>query len=104
MNARRLPSVTARDVIRVLQKAGFSIVRTTGSHFRLVHDTEPTRQTTVPVHKGKDIPRGTLRDIISKPDSRSTNSSTCSDGRQRTLLALNQVVNCCHASSAASLR
>ena len=64
MNARRLPSVTARDVIRVPQKAGFSIVRTTGSHFRLVHDTEPTRQTTVPVHKGKDIPRGTLRDII----------------------------------------
>jgi len=64
MNGRRLPSVTARDVLRVLRNAGFSVVRTTGSHFRLVHDTDPTRQTTVPVHKGKDIPRGTLRDII----------------------------------------
>jgi len=64
MNSRRLPSLRARDVIRALLKAGFSIVRTTGSHYRLVHDTDPTRQTTVPVHKGKDIPRGTLRAII----------------------------------------
>lgn len=64
MNARRLPSVRARDVVRALQKAGFTIVRTTGSHYRLVHNTDPTRQTTVPMHKGKDIPRGTLRAII----------------------------------------
>jgi predicted RNA binding protein YcfA (HicA-like mRNA interferase family) len=59
-----LPSVKARDVIRALQRAGFSIVRTSGGHYRLVHDIDPTRQTTVPVHKGKDIPRGTLRAII----------------------------------------
>jgi len=64
MNARRLPSLKARDVIRALQAAGFSIVRTTGSHCRLVHDRDSTRQTTVPAHKGKDIPRGTLRSII----------------------------------------
>lgn len=64
MNGRRLPSLKARDVIRALQKAGFSIVRTTGSHYRLVHDSDPTRQTTVPVHTRKDIPRGTLRSII----------------------------------------
>ena len=64
MNGRRLPSLKARDVIRALENAGFSIVRTTGSHYRLVHDTDPARQTTVPVHKGTDIPRGTLRAII----------------------------------------
>jgi predicted RNA binding protein YcfA (HicA-like mRNA interferase family) len=64
MNARRLPSVKARDVIRALQKAGFSIVRTTGSHCRLVHGGDPTRQTTVPLHTRKDIPRGTLYSII----------------------------------------
>jgi predicted RNA binding protein YcfA (HicA-like mRNA interferase family) len=29
-----------------------------------VHLRDPTRQTTIPVHKGKDIPRGTLRAII----------------------------------------
>jgi predicted RNA binding protein YcfA (HicA-like mRNA interferase family) len=64
MNGRRLPSLRAREVIRALQNAGFSIVRTSGSHYRLVHDTDSTRQTTVPVHKGKDLPRGTLRGII----------------------------------------
>lgn len=64
MNARRLPSLTGRDVIRALQSAGFSIVRTTGSHYRLVHHSDPTRQATVPVHKGRDIPRGTLRAIV----------------------------------------
>jgi predicted RNA binding protein YcfA (HicA-like mRNA interferase family) len=64
MNARRLPVLKARDVIRALEKAGFSVVRVSGSHHRLVHDTDPTRQTTVPVHRGKDLPRGTLRDII----------------------------------------
>jgi predicted RNA binding protein YcfA (HicA-like mRNA interferase family) len=64
MNARRLPSLKARDVMRALQKAGFSVVRTTGSHCRLVHNSDPTRQTTVPVHTRKDIPRGTLHSII----------------------------------------
>jgi predicted RNA binding protein YcfA (HicA-like mRNA interferase family) len=64
MNAQRLPSLTGRTVIRALESAGFTIVRTSGSHVRLVHAGDPTRQTTVPVHKGRDLPRGTLRDII----------------------------------------
>jgi predicted RNA binding protein YcfA (HicA-like mRNA interferase family) len=64
MNGRRLPSLKAREVIRALQGAGFAIVRTTGGHYRLVHQSDPTRQTTVPAHQGKDIPRGTLRAII----------------------------------------
>jgi len=41
-------------------------VRTSGSHVRLVHATDPSRQTTVPVHKGRDLPKGTLRDIIAQ--------------------------------------
>ena len=64
MNPRRLPSLKSREVIRVLAKAGFRITRSKGSHHRLVHPTNPTRATTVSVHKGKDIPRGTLADII----------------------------------------
>ena len=59
-----LPSLKAREVIRALERAGFIIVRSSGSHHRLVHKTDPTRQTTVPVHKGKDLSRGTLRSII----------------------------------------
>lgn len=64
MNAQRLPAVNGRAVIRALERAGFTIVRTSGSHVRLVHAVDPSRQTTVPVHKGRDLPRGTLRDII----------------------------------------
>ncbi len=64
MNARRLPSLKAREVVRALERAGFVVVRSSGSHHRLVNKTDPTRQTTVPVHGGKDVPRGTLRAII----------------------------------------
>ena len=60
----RLPSLKATDVVRALKKAGFVELRSRGSHLRLGHLTNPKRQTTVSMHKGKDIPRGTLRDII----------------------------------------
>jgi len=66
MNARRLPAVDGRSVVRALERAGFTVVRTAGSHVRLVHSADPSRQTTVPVHKGRDLPRGTLRDIIAQ--------------------------------------
>ena len=64
MSPRRLPSLKARDVIRALEKAGFVITRSKGSQHRLVHIAEPSRATTISVHKGKDIPRGTLAAII----------------------------------------
>ena len=64
MSPVRLPSINARQVIRTLEKAGFEIVRTSGSHRRLVHNTDPKRQTTVALHKGKDMPRGTLESIL----------------------------------------
>ena len=59
-----MPSLKARDVLRALQSAGFSIVRTSGSHYRLVHDTDASRQATISTHKGRDLARGTLRAII----------------------------------------
>ena len=64
MSPRRLPALKAREVIRALERAGFVVTRSKGSHHRLVHANEPARATTVPVHKGHDIPRGTLGDII----------------------------------------
>jgi predicted RNA binding protein YcfA (HicA-like mRNA interferase family) len=62
---QRLPALTARDVIRALERAGFAVTRTSGSHCRLVHSSDPARKVTVPVHTG-DLPRGTLRAIISQ--------------------------------------
>jgi predicted RNA binding protein YcfA (HicA-like mRNA interferase family) len=62
---QRLPALRARDVIRALERAGFTVSRTSGSHSRLVHSSDPARKVTVPVHTG-DLPRGTVRAIISQ--------------------------------------
>ena len=61
----RLPALTAREMIRALERAGFAVSRTSGSHCRLIHMTDPARKVTVPVHSG-DLKRGTLRGIIAQ--------------------------------------
>ena len=60
----RLPALKAREVIRALEKGGFEVVRIQGSHHRLVHRSDPSRATTVPEHKGRDLPRPFLRAIL----------------------------------------
>jgi predicted RNA binding protein YcfA (HicA-like mRNA interferase family) len=61
----RLPSLRPREVIRALERAGFREARTSGSHSRLIHQTDPSRKVTVPVHN-VDLKRGTLRAIIAQ--------------------------------------
>lgn len=56
------PSINARTLLRVLGKLGFVQIRSRGSHRRLAHPDG--RKTTVPVHRGRDIPRGLLRQIV----------------------------------------
>jgi predicted RNA binding protein YcfA (HicA-like mRNA interferase family) len=63
---QRLPSLNAKDVLRALQKAGFVISRTSGSHVRLIHSEDPARSLTLPSHGARDIKRGTLRAIIAQ--------------------------------------
>lgn len=58
----RTPVVTARQLMRVLRKFGFVQTRSRGSHRRFEHPDG--RKTTVPVHRGRDIPRGLLRQIV----------------------------------------
>jgi predicted RNA binding protein YcfA (HicA-like mRNA interferase family) len=60
----RLPSLRGQEVIRALRNAGLVVVRIRGSHHILEHPTDRRRRTTVPLHKGKDLPRGLLRRII----------------------------------------
>lgn len=62
--SKRLPQLDARKVIRALERADFFIERSTGSHHLLVHRTDPRRRTIVAYHGSKDIPRGTLRNIL----------------------------------------
>ncbi len=53
----------SREVIRALERLGFRLVRQSpGSHKQFAH--ADGRQTTVPVHKGRDIGPGLLRKIL----------------------------------------
>ena len=58
----RLPAVTGKQVIRVLQRFGFQEVRTRGSHHYLRHPDG--RATVVPLHAGEKIGRGLLSKIL----------------------------------------
>lgn len=58
-----LPVVKPKQVLKALQRAGFCTVRQTGSHIRLIHQTEAHRRVSVPLHN-KDLKKGTLRSIL----------------------------------------
>jgi len=64
--SERLPSLRAREAIHALERAGYAISRTSGSHCRLVHTGDPARRVTIPLHGSADLKRGTLRSIIAQ--------------------------------------
>ena len=55
--------MTPREMLAVLQRAGFVIKRSKGPHHYLVHASDPSRRTTVAVHPG-DLPERDVRDIL----------------------------------------
>ncbi|MBO0840920.1 MAG: type II toxin-antitoxin system HicA family toxin [Sciscionella sp.] len=57
-----VPTVRGDRLVNALEKAGFTVVRITGSHHVLRHSDG--RGTTVPVHKGRDVAKGTVRGIL----------------------------------------
>ena len=63
----KLPSLTARQVIAALHRAGFLDDRQKGSHLILIHPGKSAR-TVVPVHPGKTIKEPLLRGIIRDAD------------------------------------
>ncbi len=58
----KLPVLTGDELVELLKRIGFDVVRIKGSHKRL--KSNDGRVTTVPVHKGRVIPKGLLRKII----------------------------------------
>jgi predicted RNA binding protein YcfA (HicA-like mRNA interferase family) len=58
----RLPALKPRDVLRVLQRAGFYL-HATGSHYVLKHPAKSGLRVTLPWHT-RDLKRGTLESII----------------------------------------
>ena len=63
MAGSKLPAARAKEVVRALEKAGFTQWRQKGSHLTMYRAADQ-RVLTVPMHFSKTVPRGTLRTII----------------------------------------
>lgn len=62
---KKLPSLTARQVVRTLKRFGFQEDRQKGSHLVLINPVTK-RRTIVPIHPGKTIKKPLLKSIIEK--------------------------------------
>lgn len=60
--SEKLPVISGKDFIRILESIGFVVIRINGSHHRLRHPDG--RITTVPLHKNDPLPKGLLRKIL----------------------------------------
>ncbi len=58
----RLLRLKGKEIVRILERAGFQVIRTRGSHTFLRHPDE--RTTVVPIHAGETIGPGLLRAIL----------------------------------------
>jgi predicted RNA binding protein YcfA (HicA-like mRNA interferase family) len=56
------PAVKGKDLLAALRRAGFSVIRTKGSHHFLRH--QDGRSTVVPVHAGETIGAGLMASIL----------------------------------------
>jgi len=67
MTIDKVPVLKPEEVIKILLELGFVNTRKSkGSHFRYAHPDG--HKTTVPVHKGKTIGKGLLRQILKDID------------------------------------
>lgn len=58
----KLPSLTGKQLIRVLEQVGFEVIRVKGSHHFLKHSDG--RSTVVPVHSGETLGSGLFAKIL----------------------------------------
>ena len=58
----KLPVLSPEKIMKILEKRGFVLDRVKGSHHIFIHPETRTR-VVVPFHK-KDLPRGTLLEIL----------------------------------------
>ena len=62
----KFPVIKAKELVKVLCKLGFFKFHQVGSHAQFKHSDG--RRVTVPIHKGKDIGKKTLKGIIDDID------------------------------------
>jgi predicted RNA binding protein YcfA (HicA-like mRNA interferase family) len=58
----KLPLVSPQNLAKALEKAGFILERTTGSHSIYYHP-QTRKKAVVPIHN-KDVPKGTLCKLL----------------------------------------
>jgi len=61
--SKELPALRAKEVVRILEKAGYASWRQKGSHLTLHRETD-RHSLTIPIHFKKTLPKGTLHAII----------------------------------------
>jgi predicted RNA binding protein YcfA (HicA-like mRNA interferase family) len=61
----RLPQISGRDLIHLLQSLGYEILRQKGSHVRLRKVT-PVGEHNITVPDHKTLAKGTLNDILTR--------------------------------------
>jgi len=61
--APKLAGLKPRQIVRALEKAGFYIHESTGSHVHLKHPSKAGR-VTVPYHERFDVPKQIVKSII----------------------------------------
>jgi predicted RNA binding protein YcfA (HicA-like mRNA interferase family) len=61
--SQQLPAVKPAKVLRALQRAGFYVHHTKGSHYYLKHPDKPALRVTLPFHNA-DLKRRTLMSIV----------------------------------------
>ena len=62
----KLPRLTAREIIAVLEKAGFSLARQSGSH--MIFKNASGKRATVPFHSSKTLHPKVLKSILRDAD------------------------------------
>lgn len=58
----KLPVLSPEELVRILERKGFVLDRSKGSHRVYIHP-ETHRRAVVPLHK-RDLPKGTFREIL----------------------------------------
>jgi predicted RNA binding protein YcfA (HicA-like mRNA interferase family) len=58
----KLINISGKELLNKLLKKGFFLKRQESSHFFIKH--QDGRKTSIPIHKNKDLPKGTLKAIL----------------------------------------
>ncbi len=58
----KLPALTPKKIIKILERNGFVLSRVKGSH-HIYYNPETGKRVVVPVHR-KELPKGTLLEIL----------------------------------------